>query len=104
VLIYFLLYEDVLGQTQHSYECKKQIDKKSCTVSSHRYANSLLEDSASQFYIVHEKVDHIKNVVFDVVCLASSAILNKITVKSMNRNIWISFLVRCSLHKCRCYI
>jgi len=49
----------------------------------------LLEDSASKFYkyIVNEKVDHIDNVVFGVLCLAISVIFNKISIQSMNNNI-----------------
>jgi len=49
----------------------------------------LLEDPASKFYkyIVNAKADHIDNVVFVVVCIASSVILNKLSIQSMNRNI-----------------
>jgi len=42
--------------------------------------SSLLEDSKFYKYIVNEKVDHINNVVFGVLCLTISAILNKISI------------------------
>jgi len=50
---------------------------------------SFLEDPASKFYkcIVNEKVDHIDNVVFDVLCIAISVIFNKISIQNMNHNI-----------------
>jgi len=53
---------------------------KRCTVSPHRNAYRLLEDSASKFYkyIVNEKVDHIENVVFVVLCLAVSVSFKKL--------------------------
>jgi len=53
-------------------------------------------DSASKFYkyIVNDKFDHINDVVVGVLCLAISMILNKITIQSMNHNIWVSSLAR----------
>jgi len=73
-----------------------EIGKKRCTVSPHRNAYSLLEYPASKFYkyIVIEKVDHIDNVVFGVLCLAISVILNKTSIQSMNHNIRVSSLAR----------
>jgi len=64
---------------------QKQIGKKRCTVSPHRNVYRLLEDSASKFYkhIVNEKIDHIDNVVFGVLCLASSVIINSMSIKSI---------------------
>jgi len=50
---------------------------------------NLLEDSASKLYkyIVNVKVGHIDNVVFGVLCLAISVIVNEINIQSMNHNI-----------------
>jgi len=55
----------------------------------HRNAYSLFEDSASKFYkyVVNKKVDNMENVVFGVLCLAISVILNKISIQSMNHNV-----------------
>jgi len=49
----------------------------------------MLENSASKFYkyIVYEKVDHTENVFSGVCFLASSVILNKISITSMIQNI-----------------
>jgi len=46
-----------------------------------------LENSASKFYkyIVNEKVDHIDNVVFGVLCLA----INKINIQSNSTNMFL---------------
>jgi len=72
VLISFLIYEEVLGQTRLRMSVKI-IGKRRCTVSPQRYAYRLLEDSTSKFYkyIVNGKVNHIDNVVFGVLCLAT---------------------------------
>jgi len=55
-----------------------------------------MEDSASNFfkYIVNEKIDYTDNVVFGVLCLASSVIFNKIGIQSINDNILVSYLAR----------
>jgi len=67
----------------------KQIGKKRCTFSSHRNADRLLKYSASKFY---KYIVNIENVVFGVRCLATSLILNKMRIKSMNQNIQVSSL------------
>jgi len=88
VIISVLLYEKVLGQTRLRMSVKIN-RQEGCTVSPHRNDYRLLEDSASKLYkyFVIEKVDHIDNVIFGVLCLAISVILNKISNKSMNHNI-----------------
>jgi len=67
------------------YECKN----KSARRGAHLVAIGMPADSASKFYkyIVDEKVDHIDNVVFGVLCLAISVILNKISIQSMTHSI-----------------
>jgi len=44
--------------------------------------------------MLNEKVDHIDIIVFSVLCLAISVILNKISIQSVNHIIWVSSLAR----------
>jgi len=95
VVISFLLYEEVLGHTRLRMNViinrQEEVHSLSC---------SLLEDSAFKFYkyTVYEKVDHIDNVIFGVLCLAKLSLFNRVITLILlslrtymyHDNIWLS--------------